>query len=1076
MNVHLVSLQTIIVSILNSFPVAHGECVCCVAYLLRRRRSLDQKYLYAGVAAAALLSGGGAQAGTLSDFYKGSAKSTANELSDSKDYLATSIASNPTGILYIDTTTTINNTLSYFNNVAFGGALNSSWSLDLSSSPESLFRSNNPIDNGFDTYANELNPFWGNINPFWGNINPFYGNISPFWGNISPFWGNINPFWGNINAWWGDISPFWGNVSPFWGNINAFWGDVGPQWGNINAWWGNISPFSEYTYSDYVTLQGMLVDFYNTSEDTWGERILEQTGQDFYSGFAAEVFGKYGIDLNDPSSLDGWSAADRSMFFLDWYDGLMNFSGMDRVDHWMGTVKWSPALTQDHAGEGNVKIGLLDGQIHGDRDLMDNVKNAFGYKNNSGGHGAAVASLIASAHDGQGVMGIAPNAQIVNYNPFDDTGTADWSDIVRGINLLTAQGASVVNMSLGVPDSTLHSHWANILSNRAIAEKSSEVVFVKAAGNDGHTQTQNVEWTNKAAGEHLIVVGSVDPNKQISSFSNRPGDACLLTLGVCLEENKLKYKFIVAPGELILTSDDNGGVVRRTGTSFAAPIVSGTIALMQDRWPWLSRHASETVSIIFQTAEDLGDPGVDDVYGWGLLDVEAALSPINFDSLEVYQNSQDGRSSNDWATTDLKSLALDSSMMNYLDAAGKYIYAIEEIGETHRDFAIPLGDVMAGQSVATDDGKIKAARHLTRRLNDWAQSGVKLNGARHFGDIHSGALPLANLGGWNLAMTAMSFDPADGAAADGDLPYAVGFAGRNEPTGLSFLMGDGNGQAMLNRQKGFGFHSDYDVETGGVNPILGFASGGAYARIGLDVSKKGQIGFAFTEHSDDHSSVDPVTGQIVTPLNGFDNYKAAAMVFDYAHKVSDKLNVSLGYTQLTEETGLLGAQGQGALNLSGGALTDAFTIGADAALPNGVSLAASATTAKTQSTGFDNSALEVGAEGITATSFELAGEKAGVFRKKDAMRVSLTQPLHVEDGSLTYKSVQVVDRQTGELGEVADSWSLDGNDRKLLAEMLYATPLLSGAADISLFGRMNVAGSGSQESELTFGSRAKLKF
>ena len=118
------------------------------------------------------------------------------------------------------------------------------------------------------------------------------------------------------------------------------------------------------------------------------------------------MFAKYGVDLNDPGTLDNMSANDRSRFFLEWYDGLMAYSGRDMVDHWMPQVNWSPALTQDQGNGWDAVVGLLDVAISQDDDNIEYLIKVGGYDESPNAHGAAVASLIAARHDGEGVMGL----------------------------------------------------------------------------------------------------------------------------------------------------------------------------------------------------------------------------------------------------------------------------------------------------------------------------------------------------------------------------------------------------------------------------------------------------------------------------------------------------------------------------------------------------------------------------------------------------------------------------------------------------------------------------------------------
>ena len=130
------------------------------------------------------------------------------------------------------------------------------------------------------------------------------------------------------------------------------------------------------------------------------------------------------------------SADQRAYFIVDWYDHLMEFTGTDHVDHWMSEADWSPALTQIQGAGARTVIGLLDFTVVNAPDIQARIVKSGGVSTFSDGHGAAVASLIVSAHDGTGVMGIAPSAQVVAYNPFDATGTAGWADVTRGVSTL----------------------------------------------------------------------------------------------------------------------------------------------------------------------------------------------------------------------------------------------------------------------------------------------------------------------------------------------------------------------------------------------------------------------------------------------------------------------------------------------------------------------------------------------------------------------------------------------------------------------------------------------------------------
>ncbi len=166
------------------------------------------------------------------------------------------------------------------------------------------------------------------MNPFWCDINPFYGHINPFWGDINPFWGNIEPLWGNIE--------------PLWNDVGTYWKSTGPEWGSINWNWAQLQATQA---TDYTAIQQQLETFLANAKTVWGAAVEHATGESF-DAFAAPLLAKYGIDPSDPSSLARVSGGARSAFFLSWYDSLMAYSGMPRIDWWMGAVNWSPLITQ----------------------------------------------------------------------------------------------------------------------------------------------------------------------------------------------------------------------------------------------------------------------------------------------------------------------------------------------------------------------------------------------------------------------------------------------------------------------------------------------------------------------------------------------------------------------------------------------------------------------------------------------------------------------------------------------------------------------------------------------------------
>ncbi len=907
----------------------------------------------------------------------------------------------------------------------------------------------------------DINPFYGDIQPFYGNLQPFYGDISPFWGDINPFWGDINPFYGDINPFYGDINPFWGDINPFaeagaagvdYGKVGDFWRGIGTSWKSLNADWGALNP----TSGDYSGVAGRLSGLVDSSEAFWGTAVSKKTGLNFRDGFANAMLAKYHIDLANPSSLAALSPTDRARFLLDWYDGLMNFSGTDRVDWWMGAVHWNPALTQIQGAGSKTVIGLLDFTVTGDTVLRQNIIWYDGVSNFTNGHGAAVASLMVAAHDGQGVMGIAPGARVVAYNPFDATGTASWDDITAGVAALTSNHASVVNMSLGVRGWTFNPGWNDVFASTTLKRITTNTVFVIAAGNEGVTQTQNVPWnvTNNA---EFILVGSTDAAGRISNFSNRPGEACLLTASFCLEKNKLKYRFVVAPGELILVSDDHGGTTRMSGTSFAAPMVSGAIALLQTRWPWLAGQPQASADIILRSARDLGAPGPDPVYGMGMLDITASQSPLDFSNLHwfsVTQNANGGWSTRAMSTRDVVR-TVNSGSQDVWNAQNLSFSVFEQIDNTQRDFQIPLSSRLVGQNAVTANGSAQQFQaYVTGRLRDWAAksatsggSGGGLGGGL-LGFDHS-SVPAGEMFGMEARMMVAPVE-----ARFGFKPSNIPYQSEMQLSGerASFRFGYGPGAAAIDGRSGFGLTTDYDLRDGGANPLLGLASGGTFfdARVAISPRLELSAGVTHRKEARDLRALGVVdTGE----TNGASTYEAGAGQLGLAWRPVQGLTLRGALTRLKESSGLLGVQSVDPADLGRGSITDGSSLGFDLDLPARAQLSATAQWSHTRAAG-SGQALSIQPGGLDSSSAEIALSKDGLFAGNDHARLTLSQPMYVEHGGLSFASVQVVDRDTGETGVVVQNLDPSNGRRPLAAELLYGRPLMRDTAELGVFGRV----------------------
>ena len=930
-------------------------------------------------------------------------------------------------------------------------------------------------------YGN-LDGFYGNLDAFWGNLDAFgapgingqYGSLDAFWGNLDAFYGNLDAFYGNLDAFWGSLDAFYGSLDAFYGSLDAFWG-------NLDAFYGNLDAFT----GDPENLGDNLNAVLGQAEASFGAAVKGHTGKNFQNTIATPLLEKYGVDPEDFDGVENLSKNQYASLLLELHDRVMSFTGFDHIDHWMGQIRWSPAISQRAGGGQGVVVGLLDTPIMSSSLIGGAVRKTEGFGLSKVDHGAGVASILAGAHDGTGVMGVAPSTDFLVYNPFDASFTASWDDVTNGIQELAFRSsASIINMSLGVNGYTLHPDWRNVFYNFGAGLGTIDTLLVKSAGNSGTSQSVDVDFGISKAFDRLIVVGSVDINNQISDFSNRPGDACLLYWGTCRDGNRLMDRFLVAPGELILVQDNDGNLTRASGTSLAAPQVAGAAALIQSNWEWLRNYPAETADILLQSATDLGAPGTDEIYGRGLLNIEAALAPLDPNAL--YVETENGRVN----INDIGGLTANG--FDLLNPTAT-LTAFESIGWTKRDFEVPVSNLTASLSAGADI-QTSNEDYLTQQVTQPAATAPKtsrkkrkkrnkrrrriIGDATFTNNTHIGGHAVGSTeSAWNAEFTATQRDPNVVIAQDA-VPFQMGAVLKNNANGMSLLFGEGQGALAFSGNTEFGITTDHDVRTGGVNPFLGLASGGFYSGLSVPLDEQLQFSFGYTQNADRRLFRDPDSGELRNAFDGVGDYQASALNAAFSYALSNAIELTAGYTQLYEQTGLLGLQGSGALNLEGGSTTDAMTVGANAYLQNGIALSLSATGGKTRGTTFDNSILSVDDAGITSTAFQIAASKTGVISNVDAVRLSFAQPMHYETGAIGITTLQITDRATGESGFVTDRLAVNSANRRFISEILYATPILKGQAFVSAFGQveLNNQDFGVPQTAVTGGGRVNINF
>jgi hypothetical protein len=325
-------------------------------------------------------------------------------------------------------------------------------------------------------------------------------------------------------------------------------------------------------------------------------------------------------------------------------------------------------------------------------------------------------------------------------------------------------------------------------------------------------------------------------------------------------------------------------------------------------------------------------------------------------------------------------------------------------------------------------------------------------------------------GAWSFSTSMSAPAPAEAQHRLAQSPH-VSFRMEDPTRRFAFSAGHGQGAMVMGALPGFTLTRDYGSADGGVNPMLALASGGAFASAELALGERTRLSLGATQRTLVHAHNAALTDLQRDALRNVEDYQAAAVDLRLRHRLTERLSLSAGYASLREANGLLGVQSIEPGGLGQGSTTDVAEVAASLALDHGFTFAASASVGRSR-TDDDQSLVSVG--DVVSSAFAVAMTKQGVAGKHDLLRFSFSQPMHVERGRLGYTSLEVVDRATGELGLVDRTFEISAT-RRYVAETLYATPVMDGQGELSVFGRAQFQ-AGESDDDLTVGAAFNVRF
>lgn len=275
-----------------------------------------------------------------------------------------------------------------------------------------------------------------------------------------------------------------------------------------------------------------------------------------------------------------------------------------------------PLISKTSGGAG-VRVAVLDtGITLTHPDLKDRVAKCKDFTNfrtpvvdgkceDKNGHGTHVAGIIAAdgGGDGKGIYGMAPEASLFAYRVCSLSGSCYADDVAVGVSTAADEGADIINLSLGAD------RPSDLISGAIDYAVSKGVLVVAAAGNDG-PYFGSIDYP--AAQKAVVAVGAFNFEYVTPDWSSRGINST--TTPYVVEDQDIE---LAAPGVNIESTWKNGGYAILSGTSMAAPFVSGLAA---KEWPsdlLITNPAQWVRDLMHTKVIDLLPPGDDDASGFG---------------------------------------------------------------------------------------------------------------------------------------------------------------------------------------------------------------------------------------------------------------------------------------------------------------------------------------------------------------------------------------------------------------------------------------------------------------------------